>query len=115
MKSLVVAGVMSGTSADGIDVALVRITPREDAAPKLKLLGHTAVPYSKKLRATVLAAMDAPNISAAELARLHWRLGEVYGDAIVAAQQQHRIKAHLAGVHGQTIYHQGIAQRNNFV
>ncbi|ADV81934.1 anhydro-N-acetylmuramic acid kinase [Terriglobus saanensis] len=111
MKSLVVAGVMSGTSADGIDVALVRITPREDAAPKLKLLGHTAVPYSKKLRATVLAAMDAPNISAAELARLHWRLGEVYGDAIVAAQQQHRIKAHLAGVHGQTIYHQGIAQK----
>jgi anhydro-N-acetylmuramic acid kinase len=111
MKSLVVAGVMSGTSADGIDVALVRITSRDNGVPKLKLLAHTAIPYGRKLRAAVLAAMDAPVISAAELARLHWRLGEVYGDAIAVTQQQHKIKAHLAGVHGQTIYHQGTAEK----
>jgi anhydro-N-acetylmuramic acid kinase len=110
MKSMVVAGVMSGTSADGVDVALVRITPRENAAPKLKLLGHAAVPYGKKLRAAVLAAMDAHSIATAELARLHWRLGEVYGDAVVHAQQEFKVKAHLAGVHGQTVYHQGSAQ-----
>ena len=122
-KPMIVAGVMSGTSADGADVALVRITPARATAtgtskrpaaskatataPKLKLLGHAAFPYPKKLREAVLAAMNASSTSAADLARLHWRLGEFYGDAIVAAQQQLGIRATLAGVHGQTIYHQG--------
>jgi anhydro-N-acetylmuramic acid kinase len=109
---MIVAGVMSGTSADGADVALVRITPARAgitgaADPKLKLLGHAAFPYPKKLREAVLAAMDAPAISTADLARLNWRLGEFYGDAIASAQGQLGIRAALAGVHGQTIYHQG--------
>ncbi len=110
-KTMIVAGVMSGTSADGVDVALVRITPREGDDPKLKLLGHVAFPYPKKLRAAVLAAMDAPAISTADLARLHWRLGEFYGDAIAQAQQQLGRRASLAGVHGQTIYHQDISTK----
>ncbi|MBS1814293.1 MAG: anhydro-N-acetylmuramic acid kinase [Acidobacteria bacterium] len=108
---MIVAGVMSGTSADGVDVALVRVTPREDASPRLKLLGHAAFPFPKKLREAVLAAMDSPAISTADLARLHWRLGEVYGDAVGQAQQQLGVRAQLVGVHGQTIYHQGAAQK----
>jgi anhydro-N-acetylmuramic acid kinase len=111
-KPMVVAGVMSGTSADGVDVALVRIAASKDGgAPKMKLLGHAAFPYPKKLREVVLAAMDAKAISTADLARLHWRLGEFYGDAIMRAQQQLGVKAKLAGVHGQTIYHQGTATK----
>jgi anhydro-N-acetylmuramic acid kinase len=104
---MTVAGVMSGTSADGVDVALVRITPgKVGGSPKLKLLGHIGYPYPKKLREAVLAAMDAKSISTADLARLHWRLGEFYGDAIVRVQQELGIRAKLAGVHGQTIFHQ---------
>jgi anhydro-N-acetylmuramic acid kinase len=111
-KSMIVAGVMSGTSADGVDVAIVRVTPvKTGGSPRLKLLGHMAFPYPKKLRQTVLAAMDAEAISTADLARLHWRLGEFYGDAIVRAQQQLGVKAKLAGVHGQTIFHQGSASK----
>ena len=113
-KAMIVAGVMSGTSADGADVALVRIKPASSAAgekPKLKLLGHVPFPYPKKLRAAVLAAMDASSISTAELARLHWRLGQFYGDAIVAAQEQAGVRAALAGVHGQTVYHQGLSAK----
>jgi anhydro-N-acetylmuramic acid kinase len=118
-RPMIVAGVMSGTSADGADVALVRITPaRADRTktpganlPKLKLLGHAEFPYPKKLREAVLAAMDAPAISTADLARLHWRLGEFYGDAIVSAQQQFGVRATLAGVHGQTVYHQGVSTK----
>jgi anhydro-N-acetylmuramic acid kinase len=109
-KTMTVAGVMSGTSADGIDVALVRITPGKDpSTPKLKLLGHAAFPYPKKLREAVLAAMDAPAISTADLARLHWRLGEFYGYAVTRAQLQIGPRAALVGVHGQTVYHQGTA------
>lgn len=107
-KTMVVAGVMSGTSADGADVAFVRVTPKQDAAkPGLKLLAHVAFPYPKRLREAVLSAMDAPAISMADTARLHWRLGEFYGACIAKAQQQTGIRARLAGVHGQTLYHQG--------
>lgn len=111
MKSMIVAGVMSGTSADGVDVALVRITPRDGASPKLKLIGHADFPFDKKLRSAILAAMNAPSIATAELARLHWRLGEVYGDCVAQAQKQLGMRAHLVGVHGQTIYHQGKAEK----
>ena len=117
-KAMVVAGVMSGTSADGVDVALVRITspkpdtkPNAATSPRLKLLGHVAIAYPRALRVAVLAAMDAAAISTADLARLHWRLGEFYGDGIAQAQQKLGIRAALAGVHGQTIFHQGKAGR----
>ncbi len=105
---MVVAGVMSGTSADGIDVALVRIAPTKDPRkPKLKLLGHLPLPYTRAIRNAVLAAMDAEAISTAELAHLHARLGQLYGGAVVAAQRQFGVRAQLCGVHGQTIFHQG--------
>ena len=111
-RPMIVAGVMSGTSADGVDVALVRIAPgRMNGAPRLKLLGHMHQAYSSKLRSAVLAAMNAAAVSTADLARLHWRLGEVYGDAIVEAQQQAGVRAALAGVHGQTVYHQATAAK----
>ncbi len=126
-KPMIVAGVMSGTSADGVDVVLVRITPprQPDSAkvsksfvaarppeetpgkPRIKLLGHVPFPYPKAMRAAVLAAMDAPAISTYDLARLHWRLGQFYGNAIAETQKQLGKRAVLAGVHGQTIYHQG--------
>lgn len=107
MKSMIVAGVMSGTSADGIDVALVKISPSASSHPKLKLLAHHAVAYPKTLRHAVLAAMDAKQTSTAELARLNWRLGIAYADAVKAAVEKYSIQPELVGCHGQTIYHQG--------
>ncbi len=107
-KAMVVAGVMSGTSADGIDVAVVRITPSVNAdAPRIKLLKHVSFPYSKQVRQAVLASMDASSISNAELTRLHWRLGQLYGDAVAETLKQLPIRAELAAIHGQTVFHQG--------
>jgi anhydro-N-acetylmuramic acid kinase len=113
VKSLVVAGVMSGTSADGVDVALCRISPARDAGgtPRVKLLGHVGVAYPKAVRAAVLCAMDADAISVAELSRLNWRLGEVYADAVEKAQSSLGVKVGLVGCHGQTVYHQGAAEK----
>jgi anhydro-N-acetylmuramic acid kinase len=109
-KSLVVAGVMSGTSADGVDVALCRVSPGKDGLPRLKLLAHKGFPYPRTLRLAILAAMNASSISAAELARLSWRLGEVYSDAVAATAATHKLKPQLIAIHGQTIYHQATAQ-----
>jgi anhydro-N-acetylmuramic acid kinase len=116
---MIVAGIMSGTSADGIDVALVRISsgaPFKPAvglsgpAPRLTLLAHQAFPYPRALRNAVLAAMagqsNAPTTTA-ELARLNWRLGLAYAEAVQATIASSKIKPALIGVHGQTIYHQG--------
>ena len=108
-KSMIVAGVMSGTSADGVDVALCRIASSgSDKVPKVKLIGASGFPYPKQLRAAVLAAMDAKSISAAEMSRLHWRLGEVYADAVEATAKEFGVKVTLVGCHGQTVYHQGV-------
>lgn len=109
-RTLTVAGVMSGTSADGIDVALVKIAPHHDR-PKLELLAHRAFPYSKDLRAAVLASMDAQSTSTAELARLNWRLGMAYAEAVRATVDSSSVKIDLVGCHGQTVYHQGIAEK----
>ena len=112
LKSMIVAGVMSGTSADGVDVAICRIAPasEKNGTPRLKLLGHRAFPYSKKLRAAVLAAMDAKQITTAELARLSWRLGEVYAECVETTAKELKLKPQLVSCHGQTVYHQAKAE-----
>jgi anhydro-N-acetylmuramic acid kinase len=106
-RSLIVAGLMSGTSADGIDIALCRISPAQP--PKLKLLHHSSRSYPADLRQAVLAAMDAKRTSAAELSRLHWHLGQVYADTLSEALRETRYKPDLIALHGQTIYHQATA------
>lgn len=104
---MIVAGVMSGTSADGIDVAVVRISGG-NLRFRLKLLAHQHVAYPGPVRAAILKAMNASHISVAELARLNFLLGELYSDAILRAQPSSRIrKLELVGCHGQTLYHQG--------
>jgi len=107
---MMVAGVMSGTSADGIDVALVDITRTSARTlPKLQLVGHSAVPYPADVRREILLAMNAPRASVAALARLNFLLGELYAEAVLAAQKKLRAQAELIGCHGQTLYHQGEA------
>ncbi len=127
---MIVAGVMSGTSADGIDVALVEFpaTPapasskvssnsstrsaRKRSAQistqiSLKFLGHTELPYPADVRRLVLASMNSPRASVADLARLNFLLGDLYADAVLSVQKKLKLKTELVGCHGQTLYHQG--------
>jgi anhydro-N-acetylmuramic acid kinase len=131
---VIVAGVMSGTSADGIDVALVRVIEagRRRAAKaaqvrsltrgrrlgdtnslRFQLLGHSDFPYPAAVRRAVLAAMNAPRARVADLARLSFLLAELYADAVLATQRRFRVQAKLVGCHGQTLYHQG--ERESFL
>src|SRR5579864_6630662 len=121
---MIVAGVMSGTSADGIDVALVSISHRTSRAKRaqrvgqecpthtnLKLLGHRAFPYPASVRRMVLASMNSAQASVADLARLNFLLGDLYAEAVLATQKKLGHAAELIGCHGQTLYHQGQAAR----
>jgi len=104
-----VAGIMSGTSADGIDVAVVRIAPGK-LRPRVTLRAHEGFAFPAALRRAVLAAMNASATSTAELARLNWRLGLAYAEAVSATLTQHKVKLDLIGCHGQTLYHQPRAE-----
>jgi anhydro-N-acetylmuramic acid kinase len=104
-RALTVAGLMSGTSADGIDVAIVRISPKPDFVD-LKLLHHETHPFPAALRKFILDAMDAASISVADLARLQTRLGVAYADALEKTLRLSKLRIDLAGCHGQTLYHQ---------
>ncbi len=102
---------MSGTSADGIDVALVAVAATGRGYRRhFDLLGHQHFSYPKSVRRAVLSAMNAGSASVAELSRLNFLLGELYAEAVRKAQRKARIKEiDLVGCHGQTIYHQGEA------
>jgi anhydro-N-acetylmuramic acid kinase len=113
LTSMTVAGIMSGTSADGIDVAFTRITPNLVGPPRpdLKLLAHAGFPFPPALRRAVLAAMNAEAIATAELARLNWRLGQAYSEALSRTLERNPCRLDLIGCHGQTIYHQATPAR----
>ncbi len=103
---MIVAGVMSGTSADGINVALVRCLGR-GLHTRFEVLAHFESPYPAAVRRAVLSAMNARHASVADLTRLGFLLGELYGDAVLRAQKRARVDVELIGCHGQTLYHQG--------
>jgi anhydro-N-acetylmuramic acid kinase len=107
---MIVAGVMSGTSADGINVALVKLSARARECPRHTLLGHEEYPFPAPVRRTILAMMNAELASVADLARLNFLLGELYAEAVAKTARKHRVKLDLVGCHGQTLYHQGSAQ-----
>ncbi len=108
-KSMLVLGMMSGTSADGIDVALARISGRP---PKLsvKLEGHHHTAFPATVRKAILRLANGGPTTAAEISQLNFLLGEEFARAAVSACKSWRVplrKVSLIGSHGQTIYHQG--------
>lgn len=105
-RPMIVAGVMSGTSADGVNVALVRLQGH-GLRTRLELLVHREYPYPARIRSAVLAAMNSKRTSVADLARLNFRLAEVYAEAVRDTARESGFACDLIGCHGQTIYHQG--------
>ena len=110
-RGMLVLGLMSGTSADGIDIALANIS---GAPPRVKarLINHTAVKFPAQVRAEILRVAEQRAITAGELSQLNFRLGQLFAEAAKTASERFRVRiasVDLIGSHGQTIFHQGEA------
>ncbi len=95
---------MSGTSLDGVDVAIVDIQDR-----RIKPVAFRSTPYEARIRKAILGVSNTTTTTA-QIARLHFLLGRLYAGAVQQACRRSRIpleSIELIGCHGQTIYHQG--------
>jgi anhydro-N-acetylmuramic acid kinase len=106
-KGPLALGIMSGTSADGIDVALVRMSGRT-----AKLENFAAIPFPSGVRDAILRLGEGRAATAGEISQLNFLLGEVFAEAALAACRKFRVRTSqigLIGSHGQTVFHQGAA------
>ena len=92
-----IAGIMSGTSLDGIDVAVVDIEPGH-----WKLVEFQSTPYPAPLRKRILAVSNCHTHTSA-ISRLNFELGEQYARAILQLKSK---RIEVIGCHGQTIFHE---------
>lgn len=105
---MIVIGLMSGTSADGVDAAVVRL---EGAPPSLKweVLGHSHRPFIPQLRTEIFACFRPETGSVDRLCRLNFALGRSFGAAALDAAYEAGLsitEIDLIGSHGQTLWHE---------
>ncbi len=115
-KALII-GIMSGTSHDGVDTALVKInsdkekTRSKEETIHVQIIGHQHIPYPKRLREEISCAFKGDT---GHICRLNFKLGEVFGKAALLLLKKTGIdknKVDAIASHGQTIYH--IPPKNN--
>ncbi len=105
---MIVIGLMSGTSADGVDAAIVRL---EGTPPALdwEVLGHTHRPLTLELRAELFACFTPETGSVDRLCRLNFALGKLFGATVLDAVKEAGLSTNdidLIGSHGQTLWHE---------
>lgn len=105
-----IAGIMSGTSLDGIDVAIVDVTAR-----KVETVGHLTAPWPAAVRSRILEVSNA-TCTTAQISRLNFELAEFYAKAVKRTCRKASVdltSLRLVGCHGQTIYHEGRGRHAN--
>ena len=105
---MVVAGLMSGTSVDAIEVAFVDIRGR-GLHSKVSFRAHASVPYPSKVRSRIIQLASGAPTTAQEISQLNFLIGELFASAFLKACERTRIRAasvKLIGSHGQTVHHQ---------
>lgn len=106
---MIILGMMSGTSADGIEAALVEFTPTDESnVPQWKLLHRASVPFDDALRQEILACVRADTGTVDRACALNFNLGEAYAAAAletIHAAGLDAAQVDLIGNHGQTVWH----------
>jgi anhydro-N-acetylmuramic acid kinase len=101
---VIVLGLMSGTSMDGIDAAVADLALAGEALT-LRALGHTTVDYSPELRNELVAALPPASTTLEAVCRLHTRIGQEFAAAAEQALSRQSVGADLIVSHGQTVFH----------
>jgi anhydro-N-acetylmuramic acid kinase len=105
-SGMLALGIMSGTSADGIDLALVRISGR-----RASLENFAAIPFSSAVREAILRLGEGRAVTTGEISQLNFLLGRKFGEAALTALRKFRVspeRVAVIGSHGQTVFHQGL-------
>ena len=102
-----IAGAMSGTSGDGVDIAIVRIAGK-GLAMTARLLHHHHVPFAASIRQTLFAIRDTQQLQLSDLAKLGREISLTYARAVNEARAAANLRADdlsAIAAHGQTLYH----------
>jgi anhydro-N-acetylmuramic acid kinase len=106
-KERLIAGAMSGTSGDGVDVAITQITGT-GLSMSARLVHHHHVPFDAQIRQALFAIRDTQQLKLSELAKLGWDISSTYARAVNEALAASNLRADdlsAVAAHGQTLYH----------
>lgn len=106
-KSRLIIGLMSGTSLDGLDVALCRISG-SGVQTKVKLVKFYTWPYNTKFKNSILEVFAKPQIDFQKLTELNAVIGKTHGQLVLKSLKKWKVKPQQVDViasHGQTVFH----------
>lgn len=112
VEPVLAIGLMSGTSADGVDAALVEIQGC-GTNTKVKQLGFVSIPYTDAMRSELLRIASGEWGGSQSLCLLNFRLGSLFADACEAVCREAGVETNriqLVGSHGHTVYHAPVGQ-----
>lgn len=102
---MIVVGLMSGTSVDGIDAAVVDVTTSEDAL-HVRVITYREAPIDVRLRERIHTLFDPAQSRIDEVTQVNVLLGEAFAEAAASALRQAGVRADLIASHGQTVWHE---------
>ena len=104
---MLAVGLMSGTSLDGVDAALVEINGLDEST-RVSLKAFDTYPFTARLKALIAKSLNNETATLEEICSLNFALGKVFADAVLTLCQSVEINSSdldFVASHGQTIYH----------
>ncbi|HMQ67782.1 MAG TPA: anhydro-N-acetylmuramic acid kinase [Ignavibacteria bacterium] len=103
----VVIGVLSGTSVDGVDVVLLKISGKSSDS-KIKVIDFKTYPVRAELKKFILKCSSENSVNAEDICRLNFMIGNLFADSVLKIIKKNKLQTKdidLIGSHGQTIFH----------
>lgn len=112
-ESRIIIGLMSGTSADGVDASIVRIKGHAKDS-KIELIYHYHYEYPKEIKELILRLFDLEKTDIPFLSNMNFLLGEIFADTAIEAIRESGLSQNdidLIASHGQTVFHSPYPQK----